>query len=81
LPLDGLRASLIVAGRCRPPSVRRSRQPGVDIAREEAAGHIFGYTIFNDVSARDAQATEMEGQLGPGEGNSDVLDPEQSPVA
>jgi 2-keto-4-pentenoate hydratase/2-oxohepta-3-ene-1,7-dioic acid hydratase in catechol pathway len=43
-------------------------QPGVDIAREEAAGHIFGYTIFNDVSARDTQATEMEGQLGPAKG-------------
>jgi 2-keto-4-pentenoate hydratase/2-oxohepta-3-ene-1,7-dioic acid hydratase in catechol pathway len=41
---------------------------GVDIAAEEAAGHIFGYTIFNDVSARDAQATEMEGQLGPAKG-------------
>jgi 2-keto-4-pentenoate hydratase/2-oxohepta-3-ene-1,7-dioic acid hydratase in catechol pathway len=43
-------------------------KPGVDIAREDAAGHIFGYTIFNDVSARDAQATEMEGQLGPAKG-------------
>jgi 2-keto-4-pentenoate hydratase/2-oxohepta-3-ene-1,7-dioic acid hydratase in catechol pathway len=43
-------------------------KPGVDITREEAAGHIFGYTIFNDVSARDAQATEMEGQLGPAKG-------------
>ena len=43
-------------------------KPGVDIARDEAAGHIFGYTIFNDVSARDAQATEMEGQLGPAKG-------------
>jgi 2-keto-4-pentenoate hydratase/2-oxohepta-3-ene-1,7-dioic acid hydratase in catechol pathway len=43
-------------------------RPGVDITREEAAGHIFGYTIFNDVSARDTQATEMEGQLGPAKG-------------
>jgi 2-keto-4-pentenoate hydratase/2-oxohepta-3-ene-1,7-dioic acid hydratase in catechol pathway len=41
---------------------------GVDIAAEEAAGHVFGFTIFNDVSARDAQATEMEGQLGPAKG-------------
>jgi 2-keto-4-pentenoate hydratase/2-oxohepta-3-ene-1,7-dioic acid hydratase in catechol pathway len=41
---------------------------GVDIAPEDAAAHIFGYTIFNDVSARDAQATEMEGQLGPAKG-------------
>lgn len=43
-------------------------KPGVDIAPEEAAGHVFGFTIFNDVSARDAQATEMEGQLGPAKG-------------
>ena len=41
---------------------------GVDIAPEAAAGHIFGYTIFNDVSARDTQAVEMEGQLGPAKG-------------
>jgi 2-keto-4-pentenoate hydratase/2-oxohepta-3-ene-1,7-dioic acid hydratase in catechol pathway len=41
---------------------------GVDIAAEEAAGHVFGFTIFNDVSARDAQAREMEGQLGPAKG-------------
>jgi 2-keto-4-pentenoate hydratase/2-oxohepta-3-ene-1,7-dioic acid hydratase in catechol pathway len=41
---------------------------GVDIASEEAASHVFGYTIFNDISARDAQATEMEGQLGPAKG-------------
>lgn len=41
---------------------------GVDIAAEEAASHVFGYTIFNDISARDAQATEMEGQLGPAKG-------------
>jgi 2-keto-4-pentenoate hydratase/2-oxohepta-3-ene-1,7-dioic acid hydratase in catechol pathway len=41
---------------------------GVDIAPEEAASHVFGYTIFNDISARDTQATEMEGQLGPAKG-------------
>ncbi len=41
---------------------------GVDIAREDAAAHIFGYTIFNDVSSRDTQAREMEGQLGPAKG-------------
>ena len=41
---------------------------GVDIAPEEAASHVFGYTIFNDISARDAEATEMEGQLGPAKG-------------
>jgi 2-keto-4-pentenoate hydratase/2-oxohepta-3-ene-1,7-dioic acid hydratase in catechol pathway len=41
---------------------------GADIGREQAAAHIFGYTIFNHVSARDAQAIEMEGQLGPAKG-------------
>jgi 2-keto-4-pentenoate hydratase/2-oxohepta-3-ene-1,7-dioic acid hydratase in catechol pathway len=38
---------------------------GRDIRREDAAMHIFGYTIFNDASARDAQVIEMAGQLGP----------------
>jgi len=41
---------------------------GRDIPREKAREHIFGYTIFNDVSARDEQAEEMKGQLGPGKG-------------
>jgi 2-keto-4-pentenoate hydratase/2-oxohepta-3-ene-1,7-dioic acid hydratase in catechol pathway len=31
-------------------------------------GHIFGFTIFNDFSARDAQLAEMGGQLGPAKG-------------
>jgi len=37
---------------------------GVNIRKEDAAKHIFGYTIFNDFSARDAQADEMR-TLGP----------------
>jgi 2-keto-4-pentenoate hydratase/2-oxohepta-3-ene-1,7-dioic acid hydratase in catechol pathway len=41
---------------------------GKDIARGEAASHIFGYTVYNDVSARDAQADEMAGMLGPAKG-------------
>jgi 2-keto-4-pentenoate hydratase/2-oxohepta-3-ene-1,7-dioic acid hydratase in catechol pathway len=41
---------------------------GRDIPREKAREHIFGYTIFNDVSARDEQMKEMPGQLGPGKG-------------
>ncbi len=41
---------------------------GKDITREAAADHIFGYTILNDVSARDAQMREMPGQLGPAKG-------------
>lgn len=41
---------------------------GIDIPRQVAASHIFGYTIFNDCSARDAQMKEMAGQLGPAKG-------------
>ncbi|MGC2762349.1 MAG: fumarylacetoacetate hydrolase family protein [Candidatus Binatus sp.] len=41
---------------------------GVDISRERAREHIFGYTIFNDVSARDYQMREMTGSLGPAKG-------------
>ena len=43
-------------------------KPGKDIPKERARSHIFGYTIFNDFSARDEQAREMAGQLGPGKG-------------
>jgi len=39
-----------------------------DAPREGALAHVFGYTIFNDVSARDAQSVEMEGRLGPCKG-------------
>ena len=41
---------------------------GRDISVDEAGDHIFGYTILNDVSARDAQGKEMAGQLGPAKG-------------
>lgn len=41
---------------------------GKDISRESAADHIFGYTLFNDLSARDEQFIVMEGKLGPGKG-------------
>jgi 2-keto-4-pentenoate hydratase/2-oxohepta-3-ene-1,7-dioic acid hydratase in catechol pathway len=41
---------------------------GRDIARDRARDYIFGYSIFNDISARDAQVMEMPGQLGPGKG-------------
>ena len=41
---------------------------GKDITPAAAPGHIFGYTILNDVSARDAQMREMPGQLGPAKG-------------
>jgi 2-keto-4-pentenoate hydratase/2-oxohepta-3-ene-1,7-dioic acid hydratase in catechol pathway len=41
---------------------------GADIAKADAANYIFGYTIFNDFSARDEQVLEMSGQLGPAKG-------------
>jgi 2-keto-4-pentenoate hydratase/2-oxohepta-3-ene-1,7-dioic acid hydratase in catechol pathway len=54
-------------------------KPGKDIPKERAREHIFGYTIFNDFSARDEQTLEMMGQLGPGKGkdfdNSNVMGP------
>jgi 2-keto-4-pentenoate hydratase/2-oxohepta-3-ene-1,7-dioic acid hydratase in catechol pathway len=39
-----------------------------DVPAEEARPYIFGYTIYNDFTARDAQALEMSGQLGPAKG-------------
>ncbi len=39
-----------------------------DVPKERAAEHIFGYTIFNDFTARDAQALEAQGFLGPAKG-------------
>ena len=41
---------------------------GRDIPRQTARDHIFGYTIYNDWSARDMQARVMDGRLGPGRG-------------
>jgi 2-keto-4-pentenoate hydratase/2-oxohepta-3-ene-1,7-dioic acid hydratase in catechol pathway len=41
---------------------------GVDIPVDKALDHVFGYTIFNDVSARTQQYLEMEGMLGPTKG-------------
>ncbi|MFM9884999.1 MAG: fumarylacetoacetate hydrolase family protein [Burkholderiales bacterium] len=43
---------------------------GKTIARNRAGEHIFGYAIFNDFSARDRQAREMEGWMGPAKGKS-----------
>ncbi len=37
---------------------------GCDIPVGEARAHIFGYTIFNDVSARDYQVREMSAGIG-----------------
>lgn len=46
---------------------RRTRS---NIPAKEAGQHIFGYTIFNDFSARDRQTIEMQGRLGPAKGKS-----------
>ena len=43
-------------------------RPGIDIPKNRASEHIFGFTIFNDWSARDLQFPFMEGNLGPGAG-------------
>lgn len=41
---------------------------GRDLSPEQARGHIIGYTIFNDWSARDLQGREMQVGLGPCKG-------------
>lgn len=41
---------------------------GKNIAPKNAAAHIFGYCIFNDMSARDAQYREYPVRLGPAKG-------------
>lgn len=41
---------------------------GKDISKDNAHEHIFGYTIYNDFSARDAQMLESQGMLGPAKG-------------
>jgi fumarylacetoacetate (FAA) hydrolase len=43
-------------------------KPGINIKPEDAPRHIFGYTIFNDWSARDIQREEMKVSLGPAKG-------------
>ncbi|WP_244894067.1 fumarylacetoacetate hydrolase family protein [Planobispora rosea] len=41
---------------------------GRDLSPAQARDHIFGYTIFNDWSARDLQSREMQVGLGPCKG-------------
>ncbi|MAE57405.1 MAG: hypothetical protein CME69_00910 [Halobacteriovorax sp.] len=41
---------------------------GKDIRLEDAHEHIFGFTILNDISARDIQRKEMSIRLGPAKG-------------
>jgi 2-keto-4-pentenoate hydratase/2-oxohepta-3-ene-1,7-dioic acid hydratase in catechol pathway len=41
---------------------------GRDVSREDAGDYVFGFTVFNDFSARDVQAKEMSAWLGPAKG-------------
>src|SRR6266508_2941504 len=41
---------------------------GTNIPRERAMEHVFGYTIYNDFSARAIQSREMSVGLGPAKG-------------
>lgn len=41
---------------------------GVDISAEDARSHIFGYTIYNDFSARDEQVRDQQFRMGPSKG-------------
>jgi 2-keto-4-pentenoate hydratase/2-oxohepta-3-ene-1,7-dioic acid hydratase in catechol pathway len=41
---------------------------GASVGPEQARDHVFGYTIFNDWSARDLQFREMAVRLGPAKG-------------
>ena len=41
---------------------------GVNISEEEAPAHVGGYTIFNDISARDVIPGEVQMFLGPAKG-------------
>lgn len=43
-------------------------KPGINISAAVAEEYIFGYTIFNDWSARDEQRLEMRVGLGPAKG-------------
>jgi 2-keto-4-pentenoate hydratase/2-oxohepta-3-ene-1,7-dioic acid hydratase in catechol pathway len=52
---------------------------GKDIAPEQALDHVFGYTIWNDLSARDVQLRELPIGMGPAKAKdwdgSNVLGP------
>ena len=43
---------------------------GKNISAANAGRYIFGYSLFNDFSARDRQSREMEGFMGPTKGKS-----------
>ncbi|MFI2297182.1 fumarylacetoacetate hydrolase family protein [Isoptericola sp. NPDC019571] len=41
---------------------------GTNLSPTDARDHVFGYTVFNDWSARDLQGREMQVNLGPAKG-------------
>ena len=41
---------------------------GKNIPKNKALSYVFGFTVFNDFSARDAQMVESQGMLGPAKG-------------
>ena len=41
---------------------------GFNVKAEDAMKHVFGFTILNDISARDIQKKEMSCRLGPSKG-------------
>ncbi len=41
---------------------------GIDISPDQAHKHIFGYTIYNDFSARDEQVRDQQFRMGPSKG-------------
>ena len=43
---------------------------GRDIPSAKAGSHIFGYTLYNDLSARDLQLIESQSGFGPGKSKS-----------
>jgi 2-keto-4-pentenoate hydratase/2-oxohepta-3-ene-1,7-dioic acid hydratase in catechol pathway len=43
---------------------------GINIPEEEAENYIAGFTVFNDVSARDVQFEEQQMRLGPAKGKN-----------
>jgi 2-keto-4-pentenoate hydratase/2-oxohepta-3-ene-1,7-dioic acid hydratase in catechol pathway len=43
-------------------------EPAQSLTPEQARGHVFGYCIMNDWSARDLQSREMQVNLGPAKG-------------
>ena len=47
-----------------------TKRTQANIPADKAGAHIFGYTIYNDLSARDRQALEARGRLGPAKGKS-----------